>query len=102
NDDFTEDLDENGAIERHEERNAKYIVVVNNRFDGSLPTAVQVTGENVLVEGNTASGPFTNFVGVDPRFSHQVPDLSYQFTEIFVRRNSVGRCRRALVVLNNG
>src|SRR5690606_28985909 len=99
NDDFTEDINENGRIDRPEERNAKYIIVVDNTFEGNLPTAVQVTGENVLVQGNVARGKFTNFVGVDPRFSHQAPELQYQFTDIYLIENAVGTCRRAFLLM---
>src|SRR5690606_16028589 len=102
NDDFTEDINENGRIDRPEERNAKYIVVVNNTFEGNTPTAVQVTGENVLVQHNRAPGTFNSFVGVDPRFSHQAPELQYRFTGIYVLDNVVGKCRRAFVLMSNG
>lgn len=101
NDDFTDDLNSNGKIEPSEERSAKYIVIAGNTFDGNLHTAVQVTGANVLVERNRAMGKMAQFVGIDPRFSHQVPTLTYRYEGIVVRENAVGDCRLALVHMNN-
>ena len=97
NDDFTEDINENGRTDRAEERTAKYIVIYGNTFEGNGYSAVQATGENVLVTKNTAQGRLQYFVGSDPRWADSDHQLAYHFYNFQIVDNRVGTCREALL-----
>lgn len=93
NDDFTEDINGNGRTDREEERNAKYIVIYGNRFEGgNTDNAVSYTGENLLVRKNTVTGPINRFVGCHSRWSHSDPSLRYQFYVFKILENTVADC----------
>jgi hypothetical protein len=97
NDDFTEDINENGKTDRAEERTAKYIVIYGNTFKGNGYCAVQVTGENILVAKNMAEGRLQYFVGSDPRWADSDHKLAYHFYNFQIVNNRVGPCREALL-----
>lgn len=101
NDDFTEDIKENGRIDREEERTAKYIVIYKNVFNGNNNCAVQVTGENILVTKNVVNGNLRYFVGSDPRWASTYPELKYHFYHFKIISNRVRECSEALLLLQN-
>lgn len=102
NDDFTEDINGNGRIDREEERNAKYIVIYGNRFEGgNTDNAVSYTGENLLVKKNTVTGPINRFVGCQSRWSHSDPSLRYQFYVFKILENTVADCVLEFLTLEN-
>ncbi len=67
----------------------------NLTFDGNNSSAVQVTGENVLVTGCEANGPLRYFVGSDPRWVDSDHNLAYKFYGFQIVSNRVGQCREA-------
>jgi hypothetical protein len=101
NDDFTEDINENGRTDREEERTAKYIVIYKCTFNGNNHSAVQVTGENILVTQCEAKGRLGYFVGSDPRWADSDHKLAYRFHEFHLINNRVGQCREALMLSRN-
>lgn len=57
NHDFTDDNNENGKIDREEERSPKYDVIYKNKFTGDTRgSCVAYAGENLLFMGNQISG----------------------------------------------
>jgi chitodextrinase len=101
NDDFTEDINGNGRIDRQEERNAKYIVIYNCLFNGGIYSGLQTTGENILFMKNRFTGGIRYAVGVDSRAASAFPELQYKFTNLFVIGNTVPQNTFALLNLNN-
>jgi chitodextrinase len=101
NDDFTEDINENGRIDREEERNAKYIVIYNCQYNGGIYSGLQTTGENILFMKNRFTGGIRYAVGVDSRAASAFPELQYKFTNLFVIGNTVPQNTFALLNLNN-
>lgn len=106
NDDFTEDLDDSGAIDRFEERNAKYNVYENNTL-GSVYQAFAMTGENLLIRNNVLDGDCSRFAFFDSRSAstnHQLWDNNnkghrYEYENLRVENNTVtGCCSEAFVV----
>lgn len=110
NDDFTEDVDQSGAIDRFEERNAKYNVYENNQF-GSAPQIFAITGENILIKGNTLEGDCNRFAYFDSRAAstnHGLWDANgndhrYEYENLRVENNTVtGACHEAFVLIFHG
>ncbi len=102
NDDFSEDVNENGRLDRAEERNAKYIVTQGNTVDGRLSNVIQITGENVLATGNLVNGDINRLVGIDPRVAVQNPTVPYHFDNIHVYDNIVtGNVGEGLLRMKN-
>ncbi len=101
NDDYTEDVNGNGKIDRDEERNAKYVVVVGNTFSGRLLSAVQIAGEEVLVMNNRATGVLDQLLWLDFRYSDQHLGWAYKFGRSQTLNNEVNRCLNALVAYKN-
>jgi chitodextrinase len=101
NDDFTEDINENGRIDREEERNAKYIVIYDCLYNGGIYSGLQTTGENILFMKNRFTGGIRYAVGVDSRAASAFPELQYKFTNLFVVGNTVPQNTFALLNLNN-
>lgn len=89
------------CITRDEERNAKYIVIYGNTFNGGKPDGVGVTGENVLVANNRFNGVFTHLAEINTRYSNAYPGLEYRFTNIRVVNNTADRVSTAYLYMNN-
>jgi hypothetical protein len=110
NDDFTEDVDASGTIDRREERNAKYNVYQNNTF-GTSAQIFAMTGENILIVGNTLEGNCNRFAYFDSRAAstnHRLWDANgrdhrYEYENLRVEDNTVtGACLEAFVVFYHG
>jgi hypothetical protein len=102
NDDFTEDINGNGRTDREEERNAKYIVIYGNLFEGgNTDNAVSITGENLLVRKNRVTGAINRFVGCQTRWSHSDSSLRYSFYVFKILENTVADCVLEFLTLEN-
>jgi chitodextrinase len=101
NDDFSEDENGNGTIERREERNAKYIVIYNNTYNGSIYSGLQVSGENILFKNNRFTSSVVRALGVDTKWSDINPSLVYASTDIYVVGNTFGQVVQSLINLFN-
>ena len=107
NDDFTEDIDDSGTIDRPEERNAKYNVYMNNTM-GPVYQGFAMTGENILIKNNTIEGKAVRFAFFDARSaSTNFPlwdangnDHRYEYENLRVEDNTVtDSCSEAFVVI---
>jgi hypothetical protein len=99
NHDYTYDLNENGRIERNEERNAKYVVMSGCRINGRLPGVMTITGEQILLEKTTCTGDVGYLMRVDP--PGPIAHGSYRHGEVGARLidNTVaGRVHGALLI----
>jgi len=103
NDDFTEDINENGRTDREEERTAKYIVVYGCTYNGDNRggCALQVTGENVLFVKNKVNGTLRYLVGCDPRWTDSDPEICYRFYGFKVIGNAVKAVTDAVLLSRN-
>lgn len=108
NDDFTEDINGNGKIDREEERNAKYIVVQGNQF-GSSDIGFAATGENLLVRLNEVRGAVNRIAKFGTRWAstnHPEWDangtgIRYVYFDHYVEENWANRVVQALVYFDH-
>lgn len=103
NDDFTEDINENGKTDREEERTAKYIVLYGNTYNGNNGggAAFQTTGENILFTKNKINGSIKHLCGSDPRWTDSDPEICYHFYNYKIINNEVNTVTDSVLIERN-
>ncbi|MBM4084145.1 MAG: right-handed parallel beta-helix repeat-containing protein [Planctomycetes bacterium] len=98
NHDFTDDINENGQMERHEERSAKYIIIYGNTFNGNCPgIPVAMTGDESLVTKNKCTGRALYFaMSCLPR-PFAMASRTYGAMNMKIIGNTVGDCGKAFL-----
>ncbi|WP_161944615.1 nucleoside hydrolase-like domain-containing protein, partial [Sedimentisphaera salicampi] len=101
NDDFTEDLNENGVTDEYEERESKYVVIYDNEFVKDTWDPMSFTGSNLLFKKNHLPINIVTIATCTTRYSHQAPDLVYEFFNLNFLENDIKSVGTTLVRLNN-